>query len=415
MKKKFLLLTLSTMLLLSACGNTPVEEVDGTPDIQTTAETTNESLSPSAETTMDNSTDSVNTTAPSNRTELSGEALLDLFLDGGIKASYPNDEQDPFYITDLSIDEEDAFSYSIGDRVDLDNDNELELILDGAYGGKYIDARDGEVFVLDEGWGTAGTLSYTSFDDQTWIVHNDTTHSGRYVYDFTLYDGAGNVTDTFQLTQEFWDTPEKPDGPDTVYTYRGESITRTEYMTLREKMLHIPAPEEEPYHYVAPTAVSESLYEFDVQFEGAFYSLPCPVTELQANGFIMEGAPAAIGAINSGNNGSYVKFVSGNKSFTALVLNYSTEDASPENCFVSELTTISDDGSTFDLQIPCDIKIGDSEEVLKEKIGEYYYDYDENGEWLFVNQNFMVYSYGILVKDGAVTAIKVSNPVHELK
>lgn len=51
------------------------------------------------------------------------------------------------------------------------------------------------------------------------------------------YDGSGAVQDTFLLTQEFWETPDMPDGPDTVYTYRDEIITREEFMALREKIL----------------------------------------------------------------------------------------------------------------------------------------------------------------------------------
>lgn len=134
-------------------------------------------------------------------------------------------------------DEEDAFSYSVGDRVDLDNDGEKELIINGPYGGMYLDAREGQIYVLNEGWGTAGTLSYTEFDGQTWIVHSDVTHGGRKIHDFTLYDGIDNVTDEFRLSKEYWETPKEPDGPDTVYTYRDKEITREAYEQLVEKML----------------------------------------------------------------------------------------------------------------------------------------------------------------------------------
>jgi len=173
-----------------------------------------------------------------NCVEMKKDELFDSFLAGDIAAEYVDSSEGKFYITDLPIDEEDAFSYSIGDRVDLDNDGELELILNGIYGGKYLDAREGRIFVLDEGWGTAGVISYTNFDGKNWIVHSDTTHGGRYVYDFSLYDSTGKVADTFQLTQEFWETPEVPDGPGTVYTYRNEQITKEEYEELKEKMLH---------------------------------------------------------------------------------------------------------------------------------------------------------------------------------
>ena len=57
------------------------------------------------------------------------------------------------------------------------------------------------------------------------------------MYDFKLYDGTGNVVDSFELNKEYWETPEEPDGPGTVYTYRGEEITREKYEELRLKML----------------------------------------------------------------------------------------------------------------------------------------------------------------------------------
>jgi len=42
-----------------------------------------------------------------------------------------------FYITDLNMDSGEWDSYSIGEKADLDNDGENELILCGPYGGIY--------------------------------------------------------------------------------------------------------------------------------------------------------------------------------------------------------------------------------------------------------------------------------------
>lgn len=170
-------------------------------------------------------------------TDKTVEELLDLFIEGELIATYPDDRREPFSITDLPIDiEDDWYSYSIGDRVDLDNDGEKELILSGPYGGIYLDARDGQIFVLAYGDGTADVLGYTMFDGQMWIVHSDVTHAGRETYDFTLYDGEGRVADGFRLSREYWDTPNEPDGPGTVYTYRGEEITKEAYEELLAKV-----------------------------------------------------------------------------------------------------------------------------------------------------------------------------------
>ncbi len=170
-------------------------------------------------------------------TDKTAEELLDLFIEGELVATYPDDMREPFSITDIPMDiEDDWYSYSVGERVDLDNDGEKELILSGPYGGIYLDARDGQIFVLAYGDGTADVLDYTMFDGQTWIVHSDVTHAGREIYDFTLYDGEGRVADAFRLSREYWNTPNEPDGPNTVYTYRDEEITREVYEEVLEKV-----------------------------------------------------------------------------------------------------------------------------------------------------------------------------------
>ena len=73
-------------------------------------------------------------------TEMTTEELLNLFINGSISAISSVDSA--FYITDLDMDSGEWDSYSIGERVDLDNDGENELIIYGPYGGIYLDARD---------------------------------------------------------------------------------------------------------------------------------------------------------------------------------------------------------------------------------------------------------------------------------
>ena len=65
-------------------------------------------------------------------TEMTTEELLDLFINGSISAISSGDSA--FYITDLDMDSGEWDSYSIGERVDLDNDGENELIICGPYG-----------------------------------------------------------------------------------------------------------------------------------------------------------------------------------------------------------------------------------------------------------------------------------------
>ena len=160
------------------------------------------------------------------------EELLDAFLAGEISAIYDDARESYINFDQLPVGEEDWISYSVGERIDLDNDGENELILDGPYGGMYIDARDGKVYVLAAGEGTAGVLSYTDYDNATWIVHRDTSHMGRQIYWLTRYDGDGNIADEFQLGAEYWDSPDDKYDENSDFTYRDAKISMEEYETL---------------------------------------------------------------------------------------------------------------------------------------------------------------------------------------
>lgn len=174
--------------------------------------------------------------AASVRIRSESEELLDAFLAGEIPAFY-DDKEDTILMTDLPFDEEDYFSYTVGERIDLDNDGENEQILNGPYGGIYIDARDEKVYVLAEGEGTGGVLFYTYFDNATWIVHCDTVHVGRQIYWLTKYDGDGNIVDEFKLSAAYWDSPDDKYDENSDFTYRDEEITMTEFEALRKEIL----------------------------------------------------------------------------------------------------------------------------------------------------------------------------------
>ena len=132
------------------------------------------------------------------------DELLDKFFAGEIEAD-GNDlyYEDSFYISDLPIDVEDWESYSIGERLDLDNDGENEQILYGPYGGMYLDAANGKVKVFVRGDGTALHLSYTYSEGEYWIVHSDTMHAGRKCYILEKYSGADEIVEKVSLSVHF--------------------------------------------------------------------------------------------------------------------------------------------------------------------------------------------------------------------
>ena len=153
------------------------------------------------------------------------DSVFDDFISGNIPVIKDNNSE--IYITELNYDSDDWDSYRLGEKIDLDNDGELEMILDGPYGGMYLDVMDGNVYVLAEGEGTGAVLSYVYYSDAYWIVKSDTTHSGRLMYSFTRYSGGEEKADSFELSAEY-EGQDKYD-ENSKFTYRGEEISMEQY------------------------------------------------------------------------------------------------------------------------------------------------------------------------------------------
>ena len=158
-------------------------------------------------------------------------SVLDRFLDNKAQAYNPQTGE-YFYYSNIS---EGDWGYS-GDaknRVDLDNDGELEQILDGMYGGMYLDVRDGRVVVLATGDGTAAVLTYGYYEGKVWICHCDTTHQGRDWFHLDQYDGSGNIVDSFDLNANFFegDLQDQYD-PNDEYTFRDQNISMEQFISL---------------------------------------------------------------------------------------------------------------------------------------------------------------------------------------
>ncbi|MBO6089497.1 MAG: hypothetical protein J6P37_04200 [Lachnospiraceae bacterium] len=173
------------------------------------------------------------------------EYLFDQFLKGEIDATVLNPLEptewgwDYDKITTVDIDDLNVnhilwsfMEYSAGERFDLDNDGEKELILDGPYGGMYLDAMDGNLYVFAAARGNAGGLQYAYYDDAYWIVYHDTTHGGRSCYWLYKYEGGDNVVDTMTL-MGFWNSEE-----DKEFTFNGESITEDDYNRIHDEIFN---------------------------------------------------------------------------------------------------------------------------------------------------------------------------------
>ena len=165
-------------------------------------------------------------------TEMTTEELLDLFINGSISAI--SSEDSAFYITDLDMDSGEWDSYSIGERVDLDNDGENELIICGPYGGIYLDARDNKVYEFAVGEGDALELSYVVYNGSTWIMHSNRMNTGYEAYHMEKFEGADNLVAEMNFYEELVDE-DNVEGKE-KYTLNGTEISYDEYFELCSKI-----------------------------------------------------------------------------------------------------------------------------------------------------------------------------------
>ena len=165
-------------------------------------------------------------------TEMTTEELLDLFINGSISAI--SSEDSAFYITDLDMDSGEWDSYSIGEKVDLDNDGENELIICGPYGGIYLDVRNNKVYEFAVGEGDSLVLSYVFYNGSTWIMYSNRMYAGYEAYHMEKFEGADNLVSEINFHEELVDE-DNVEGKE-KYTLNGTEISYDEYFQLCSKI-----------------------------------------------------------------------------------------------------------------------------------------------------------------------------------
>ena len=132
------------------------------------------------------------------------------------------------------MDSEEWNSYSIGEKIDLDNDGENELIICGPYGGIYLDARDNKVYIFAAGEGNALTLSYVYYNGAIWIMYSNRMSAGYECYHMERFEGADNLIGELDFSEELVDENNSESGM--KYTLNGIEISYDEYIELGSKI-----------------------------------------------------------------------------------------------------------------------------------------------------------------------------------
>ena len=166
--------------------------------------------------------------------KLTSDKLLDLFVNGSIDAVDSKDMTSKYSIADFHIGSGEKNSYSIGEKMDLDNDGENELIIRGTYGGVYFDARDNKVYAFARGDGDANILSYTYYNGEIWILYSNRVNEGAESYHMEKYEGADNLVAKMNFSEKFADANNPKAGK--KYVVNGKEISSDEYAAFASKI-----------------------------------------------------------------------------------------------------------------------------------------------------------------------------------
>lgn len=163
--------------------------------------------------------------------------------------------------------------------------------------------------------------------------------------------------------------------------------------------------------YEAPKSLGDDFYAYTVQLEGVVYTLPCPVSVLMENGFTLDtsDSDSEVGAGRSG----WVSLKYNDQTLLAMAENYADYATTIENCFITSMES-SIHGSRFNMAVPGDIRIGDSEDKVKKAVNGFHcevrtsdrgYTYYEIAD----PDKSVLDRYTITVKDGSVISLEIKN------
>lgn len=129
---------------------------------------------------------------------------------------------------------------------------------------------------------------------------------------------------------------------------------------------------EEIAAYTAPEELGTDLTSYTVEFDGVLYQLPCPVSELEANGWTIDTDNSA--EYIPAKSSDWVAFIKGGLSFDILAYNSADYATIPSNCWVEDLEA-GGYGLEVSIKVP-GVQIGTTEEELAQELEEAGIEYE---------------------------------------
>lgn len=173
---------------------------------------------------------------------------------------------------------------------------------------------------------------------------------------------------------------------------------------------------EEVKSYQAPTELGDDFTKFTVEYDGALYQLPAPVSEFEKNGWTVKEDQSDM--IVKGKDFGWVALMKNNQELRVIAQNYGDNATTIRNCFVTSVK--GDDNSTnMPITVQKGITRGMAKAELEKALEGVTYEFEESDMFEYYTIEGPESSLDcvqILVRKdtGVVQAIEVSNAPREL-
>lgn len=177
--------------------------------------------------------------------------------------------------------------------------------------------------------------------------------------------------------------------------------------------------------YIAPDKLSDKMDIKTFCLNEKYYSLPCPVSELLDNGFIIQAHDSYKDIVIPAGASQKCLFAKGDKTISTTVTNF-TYSATPfENCYITAIEDNSFYNDNWPVEISPGLKVGDSEDKLlsvledfeynsstattadKKKIKTFYWSENGNqGDWYYT----LYFSFEVC--EGQIITLSITNSMH---
>lgn len=132
--------------------------------------------------------------------------------------------------------------------------------------------------------------------------------------------------------------------------------------------------------YQAPAAIGAELSDWTVQYAGKLYQLPAPVSEFEADGWVIDTSASEM-TVN-GRGSGWVSMMKDNQKLRVITTNYSEGATAISNCFVTSVYSDQYD-CKVEMEVAKGIKLGMTEADLIAAIGTAEYEKTDSNNYIY--------------------------------